>query len=484
MLFAVLTISLQAHPDSYRDVKKSNLKILYIGQNPEMPDRYSFGNVSNMKTWDNEIKPERAQEFYKFFKNYFTTVDLVYGEDYNESLTQKYDVVIFDDVPRQLDGELTDMMKSWGKEIDYLSDDYDKPTIFIGGLNGPVIESKQTKIDVLCNCLDSHAYYYDEEHPIFTMPYKVPMDTEMRPPNKGVYSYYTGNDLPEKMPMLRMQNVDAMDYPPGVVTLPGFGDSPDAEAIASGPSIKMVEAVAIGRHGNFFQWGYRADPRHLTEAGKLALINSIHYIHRFKEQKPFVKRKNSHRLEALDNVYKASDKGYTFRMKSAQKMHNNYNSAKVRELAGASIPFDKYLLKQDSKFPDRTYYLKSVPKKIVEKYVDDWNAYQKYYEDNLGYIGVSEVKEHKEYGFKYQDFVIDEDLQDLGIANNDIQLLEKCITMLETNEQPEVAKKLLGKYTNETFSSAKEWRKWFKKNKEKLFFTETGGYKWMVNNLK
>jgi len=473
MLALLLVLPLQA-----QEIKKSKLKVLYVAQNPETPDRYSFANVDGAEVWEKEIKKERAQEFHKFFKQYFEIVELVYGEDYNERITKKYDVVVFDAIPRQLDGELT---KFYRKNASYISESYDVATIFIGGVAGPLTDDMDSKINVLCNCLDSHAYYYDASHPIFNTPFKVEAKTEMRPPNSGVNSYYTAKNLPEEMPMLRIQDVDEK-YPPGVVSSPGFDDSPDAETIACGPSIKMVEAVSVGRHGNFLQWGYRADPRHLTESGKLMLINSIHYIAQFKGQKPFVKRTKPNRLTALDAVYKASDKGYAYEMNFSKRMHGMYNKALVRKLAGKSLDFDKYTLNRDSKFPDRTKHLKNVPKEIIEQYVDDWNAYLKYYEDNIGYLGLSELKEGV-YGNKYQDIIIDEDLQKLGIANNDIQLLVKCISMLETNEQPELVQKLLAKYTTQSFTTAKEWRKWFKKNKGQLFFTETGGYKWMINIL-
>lgn len=37
----------------------------------------------------------------------------------------------------------------------------------------------------------------------------------------------------------------------------GFEDSPEAEVISSGVCAKSLDAVAIGRHGNFFHWGFR-----------------------------------------------------------------------------------------------------------------------------------------------------------------------------------------------------------------------------------
>jgi hypothetical protein len=475
----MLTFSFSVIAQS-QPVKKSDLKVLYVGHHPDGPDRYYFGG--NLDTWK-ATKKERSAEFMKLFNTYFKDVTLVYGDDYKESMSDAYDVTIFDAIIPQADGTLSEGMPSRGEP--YLSKDYDAATVFIAGPAGPLLDDRNSKINTLCNCLDSHAYYTNPNHPVFNSPYKVDMTTEMRAPNRGVYGYYTAKNLPEKLPMLRMQNVDHLEgYPPGIVSSPMFDDSPDAETIASGPSIKMVEAVSIGRHGNLFQWGYRADPRHLTQSGKLALINSIHYIAQFKGQKPFVERTKQNRLSALDKIYKASNKGFDYQLKFYQRLHDRYNEAKARSLAGKSTKWDKMTLSRETKFPDRVSYLKDVPKEVIKKNLDDWDAYLSYYEDNKGYLGLSEVKEREGSGFKYQDIIIDTDLQKLKVANNDIALLDACINMLETNDQPELAQKLLTKYTTESFTTAKQWKKWLKKNRDKLFFTETGGYKWMVNQIK
>lgn len=477
-ILAVLALLL-VFPVHAQKIKKSKLKILYVAQNPDLPDGYSFGG--DRELWQS-LKKDRPQDFYQFFQKYFETVIMVYGEEYKEEMSYKNDVTVIDALIPQKDGK---KLEYWNghQAPDYLSEDYDAPTIFIAGVGGAILWNKETKIDWLCNCLYSHAFDMDKTHPIFNTPYKVTLTEEKQKHKGGVFHYYSGKDAPKEEMMWRVQNVDHMEgYPPGIVANPGFGDSPDAESISGGPCIKSIKATALGRHGNFFQWGYRASPMHLTEEGKLALINTIHYMAQFKGQKPFVKRIAPHRLVALDEVYKASDKGYADEMKFMQRLHNDVNDAMARKLAGKPNEFDKYTLNRDSKFPDRTKHLVNVPQEIIEKYVDDWNAYLKYYEDNIGYLGLSEPKE--QYGFSYRDVIIDKDLQKLGIANNDIQLLEKCIAMLETNEQTDLAQKLLEKYTTEKFVSAEEWRKWFKKNKEKLFFTETGGYKWMLDITK
>ena len=464
-----------------QQIKKSKLKVLYVAQNPDLPDGYTFGG--DRELWQS-LKKDRPQDFYQFFQQYFETVTMVYGENYKEEMSDKHDVTVFDALIPETNGKMTKLWSHYPQVPDYFSDDFDAASVMIAGVGGAMTNSLDLKIDWLCNCLYSHAFDFDKEHPIFNTPYKVALTLEKQTHKGGVFHYYSGKDAPKEQMMWRVQNVDHLKgYPPGIVANPGFGDSPDAESISGGPCIKSINATALGRHGNFFQWGYRASPMHLTEEGKLALINTIHYMAQFKGQKPFVKRVAPHRLIALDEVYKVSDQGYADEMKSAQEGHGHYNKAMARKLAGKPHKMDKYVYyNRASKFPDRTKHLANVPQEIIEEYVDDWNAYLKYYEDNMGYLGLSEPKE--KYGRMVQEIVIDKDLQVLGIANNDIQLLEKCISMIETNEQADLAQKLLGKYTAEKYTTAKEWKKWYKKNKEKLFFTETGGYKWMINILK
>ncbi len=478
IVLAIVTIVLML-PLHAQDIEKSKLKVLYVAQNPELPDGYLFGG--DPQVWES-FKKDRPQDFYQFFQKYFETVTMVYGEDYKEELSDTHDVTVFDALIPEVNGQMTEYWMNYPEAPDYLSEDFDAPSVFIAGIGGVLLWNKKTKIDFLCNCLYSHAFNFDKAHPIFNTPYKVALTLEKQKHQDGVFHYYSGRGLSKETMMWRVQNLDHLEgYPPGMVSNPGFGDSPDAESISGGPCIKSVNATTLGRHGNFFQWGYRASPMHLAEEAKLALINTIHYMAQFRGQKPFVKRVAPHRLVALDDVYKVSDDGYEDEVKFAQRMHEYKNSAMVRKLVGKSNKTDERSLNMASGFPDRTKYLSNVPTEVIEMYLDDWNAYLKYYEDNLGYMGLSEPKE--KYGRMVQEVVIDKELQSLGMANNDIRLLDQCISMLENNEQAELAQKLLERYTTEKYTTAKQWKKWFKKNKQKLFFTERGGYKWLVNPM-
>lgn len=80
---------------------------------------------------------------------------------------------------------------------------------------------------------------------------------------------------------------------------------------------------------------------------------------------------------------------------------------------------------------------------------------------------------------------IDQEARELGIANNDIRLLDTAITMMEKGGDEAVTGRILAeRYTLKRFSTPTQWRQWFDKNRNNMFFTEAGGFKWLVNTYE
>ena len=75
---------------------------------------------------------------------------------------------------------------------------------------------------------------------------------------------------------------------------------------------------------------------------------------------------------------------------------------------------------------------------------------------------------------------IDEDVKSLGLSNRKVELLDVCVSMLGRGDQPERALRILNLYTCEHFTDAISWRSWLDAQREGLFFTEAGGYKFMA----
>lgn len=98
----------------------------------------------------------------------------------------------------------------------------------------------------------------------------------------------------------------------------------------------------------------------------------------------------------------------------------------------------------------------------------DINKYVPYYEESLEYLMPGEDR--------YR-LVVDEDVRALGLSNRQVETLGRCISLLEQGKETERAKRILQRYTYESFNNAKQWREWYQKNHKRLFFSEVNNYK-------
>jgi len=202
-------------------------------------------------------------------------------------------------------------------------------------------------------------------------------------------------------------------------------------------------------------------------------VNSIHYIAKFSGSKPYVFRKESSRVNAPTLAYVVSDKGFANRQKQAQRINDKIDAVKAKEMAGIALTENEktYYKNLKNKAPTRIDALKKLPKDLVQKFADQWNSYLHYYEENIGYIKPAKRAFHYEF---------DRDVQELGIANNDPKLLEVCVEKLLKKQDVARAQRILERYTTQNFEHPKDWKKWLDKNRDRLFFSDTGGYKFRI----
>ena len=81
-------------------------------------------------------------------------------------------------------------------------------------------------------------------------------------------------------------------------------------------------------------------------------------------------------------------------------------------------------------------------------------------------------------------FDVDPDVIEVGGSNRKNELLERCVKMLEEGDRSELALRLLKRYTTEGLSAAAEWRRWLDRNRDRLFFTDRGGFKFIIDPSK
>ena len=458
-------------------VKKTKLRVLYVGGHSNME---TFGTDYD-KVENEKSIVERTASFEQFLKEYFTTVKVVQGKDYNYKMSYDYDVTIMDGVPTPLKKRVD--VKDGQRFIkiiyaQYFPEDFDRPVMTIAELGETLGRYIGLKSDWYCLCLDNYAHTMRLNHPIFKGPYKVNMKLEEKPTPEGALEFapMIGETLPPTTKMLKIGNSSyqqrGKNIKIGMVSRPwGYEDSPECEWISGGLSSKSIDAMAIGRQGSFLHWGFAAAPSDMTEQAKPLFINAVIYISKFAGQRILARKMYesiSTRVEAKEMAYRVTKKcweEYKSEIERFNKQMKHFSdSIKGVQAAGGKI--------KDS---EKMYqvWVKQRAGKLYQQFGLDEAAYAKYYEENTPYF----------YGtFDDYGLLLDEDAKSLGIPNNDKRLLDKAILLWETTEDVAKGKRFLERYTLLRYDNPKQYREWYLKYKDKLFFTESGGWKWLVNS--
>ncbi len=420
---------------SQSKMNRSNLKILIVAHNPDSILKNGYGSPVSPRYA--ELAKTRGQEYKKLLDPIFQTVKVINSESYHYTMSNEYDVTIIDDLPKPI--ESIDLGKYRnGKSIirngkpmlydRYLPENFDRAVIMTGLITDDMTYGTSSKFVTQCHCLNAHAFNIKTNHEIFNSPYKVNLPYENRPTPKPLKKYYSGVNFPNEMDMWRVQTESPEDgngYMIGQILVGmGFNDSPDCEFISGGHSIKDITGMALGRSGNMFHWGFSASPDFMTESAKQVFVNTVFYMAQFNGKKPIVKMIKGESRKWVDE--------FCYRKTGQLIDHKN----------------------------------KTYPKPKNEQ-----DTLVKYYTENYDYFINPEG----------DTFEVDHDAKSLGIANNNIQLLNKGVELLEDNKDTEKAFRILKRYTDYDFNTASKWRNWLITYKEYLFFTELGGYKFKID---
>lgn len=465
---------------------KVDLRVLYVGGQSD------FETMGGTRHSAEEIETSvaaRMDSFEEFLKSKFTAVEVIRGENYSPDMSNAFDVTIFDGRPPVIEPRrqgYDSKGNSAYRVARLLPYDFDRAAITIASMGEIVTRAIGTKNDWYCLCLDADAHNWVADHPIFHGPFPVMMTTQLKPTPEDAkhYEYFTG-PLPDSTLMWRVQikgYQDDRDLLIGMVARPwGYVEAHDSEYISSGVCAKTIDAVAIGRHGNFLHWGFAAAPNNMTEEAKQVFANAVVYISKFNG-KPMLVRKDNDRIATREYVkeekYMATLPPYEERV--GWTLEANKEGLKRQKEARTKKAAGKPLSREE------TYYLNFVPQEpmTLEEYLQryekeafdvcgsDLEKYPAYYDENLPYF----------YGGEGSYVMsIDEDCKAWGIDNHDVRLLDKAISCLEKGEELERAKRVLDRYTLCSFTTVREWRDWYRKYHKKMFFTEAGGWVFMID---
>ena len=470
--------------------EKSDLRVLYVGVNPETAQLSDMESTFQLDA-DRllEFKKARTPSFERFLSQHFSVVDVVFADAYTESASDGYDVTIFGDETTPIKEAVNEQNEdgSWIYEpAVYLTAEFDRAAILIDTISPLVSRPHDYKMDWLCLCLDAHAHDLEQEHPIFNVPNRVELTFTEEDTPSNYFEYHVGRDLPESLPMWRVQTegyTDGHGFPVGMVSHGhGFVEAGDSEVIASGVNTKLSNAVALGRHGNFFHWGFAAGPDEMTDEAKRVFVNAIHYISQFDGDKPYTRRQLGAftRNIALDVSYRASKsedsyQGYVDFLRMAGKQDEEFLRHKQETGQELTIS-EQRVLAREIEIPSREEFLEQrilgrLASEVVERFGTDLEKYLEYYEANVEYLVP---------GSERLSYVVDDDAASLQISNRDPVILDVAISLLEQDGENALARRVLDRYTEESFDTAPEWREWFKANANRLYFAEVNGHKFEV----
>jgi hypothetical protein len=415
---------------------------------------------------------DRERDYVGFLKGTFAQVDAVDYRAFREEMAEGHDVVIFDWTsiyPRDAAGRMVDLASNNGemnypKPTPHLSEGYSRPTVLIGGPGQRVVRPLRLKIDWGCLCLNDHAHGMKAAHPIFREPFPVDLRLEEVPTPAEYKQTYDGKPVGPTIQAWRIQTPRFYDADPGLVSRGDeFEESPDAEAISSGINSKTPEMVALGRQGNYFLWGFASPPSEMTPEARKCFLNVVCYIRQFDGRKPMVRkpedgivtRKLVHRMAGFAKIVLDPDglrKSYpAYASYDAKK----YESIRNMELRVLRKFFPAAVNDQGTSDPDA--YLAWI------KANDLWLVPGAYDQDD----GIRAI-------------AIDEDLKALGMGNRDIKTLDACVSLMAGGEGSGRALRVLKRYTSQNFTDAEGWKAWLNTNRNRLVFTEVGGYRFVT----
>lgn len=478
-------------------VKPMKLRVLYLGGQSDFThgEMGSDDHFASEADFQKQVS-ERMASFGDLLRTYFTDVKVMAAKNYKPEMSDGYDVTIFDGVPDPL--SVDSVPYQWKGQVmmrakkHYIPESFSCPSITIGSVAETVCRDIGIKNDWYCLCLDANAHSMNLQHPIFKGPFKTKITTYEAPTPDDAkhYSYFQNFNVPDSVLMWRVNTKGYKTdkgFNIGMVSRPwGYLDSPDCEVISSGVCAKTIDAVAIGRHANFMTWGFIGSPLYMTDEAKTVFANAVTYMAKYRTLP--LARKYNERIATRESV--KEDKYYCTRKawRSYQDSNNAFykallDTAKVareRQAKGEPLTTAQKMYvnftEKDIR-PEETFaqFLKRREPALFVQFGEDEDKYKKFYEENMPYF----------YGAQGSyNMVVDEDAKAWGIANNEKRILDKAITCLEKNEDVDRANRILRRYTLCEFTTPQEWRTWLDTYKDKMFFTESGGWYFMVNDSK
>ena len=118
---------------------------------------------------------------------------------------------------------------------------------------------------------------------------------------------------------------------------------------------------------------------------------------------------------------------------------------------------------------DKAFLSNIFPQAQLEQYQGKAEAFAEFWQDN------------SELVYRDKVYRVDDDLRSAGIASNrTVAALRQMIGLLNDPKTADKGRLLLKRYTLEAFETPEQWQAWFDTNKDRIYFSDVGGYKFRV----
>lgn len=275
------------------------------------------------------------------------------------------------------------------------------------------------------------------EHTIFRTPFAVsPQFEETKSPDNFL-RWQPG--FPPTVPTFAIFTPGAEKPEPGLVTgNGGFEDLPDAERILGGINMKGPQYAAIARHGSIVMWGFHSTPEQFTDTGRRLYLNTLAYAvaHKGELVQTLRLRPTRDDLDAAFGIFLAL-------YPEADRL-----AMLGRHYGGEAIPPE---LPTDAAL--RTRWL--AERRPFLHPIDDGSHWQTAYQ-----------------------LAVDAQCKELGVANDSLAFLDAIALRLHAKADDSLAQDLLARYVPDVAPAA--FAEWLGTNRDRLYFTESGGWVWRV----
>jgi hypothetical protein len=215
--------------------------------------------------------------------------------------------------------------------------------------------------------------------------------------------------------------------------------APELEVFCGGVNSKTPKAGAVWRQGNLMHFGFDLAPAQMNDAGKALLVDVIAYISRFTEDRPIV-----HTPCVFVQGTRVFDRGLVGRLLAHPDLGDLQHYLAKAEWEG----------------------LKGKERAEVASWFREAGDYL--HADAAGKLSV------------------DTEARTFGVGPARPEFIEKAIAALDAADRAPAARSLLARYVPDgpgASGNSATWRAWWEGNRPYLFFTDTGGYRWLIDPL-